>query len=97
MADGKFVDFHSISHFAGWALLVGYLTWLCTWVFGGFSLPVALDVIWGGTIVWEAFESWLERRDGSVGEPYTNRLIGDPICNTLGGLSGWLFVTYVWL
>lgn len=85
--DGRWIDWWIIPHLLGWMLIAGWLRWLFA---GHMTLAVSVVIVLAGSALWEAVEYVREGLLGYKHEPWTNRLIVDPITNSIGGLLGWL-------
>jgi hypothetical protein len=86
MEDGKWYDLWMVPHFLGWALIVAFACWFTA------SDPHVITVVIGvliGSAVWEYVEYAREGVLRYQREPWTNRLLVDPVVNTMGGLVGW--------
>mgnify|MGYP001558961551 CR=1 FL=1 len=86
LPDGKWYDWWMVPHFIGWAIIAGWLRWLLA---GHLTLAIAVVVVLAGSALWEAVEYLREGFLRYSREPWTNRLIVDPVTNTLGGIAGW--------
>lgn len=87
---GKVFDIWSIFHFATWMIIIGNIhnIWPIAWF-------VAFGITLIGTVAWELIEINIEKLHPerfSV-EPWSNRWVGDPICNLSGGMIGWYLMT----
>lgn len=82
----RWLDLWIVPHVAVWAVVGAWFAWL---FHGALTLPWLLALVAYGSIAWEAVESAREIALGHPPELWQNRLIVDPISNTLGALVGW--------
>jgi hypothetical protein len=91
MTEGRFLDWWSVPHFVGFALLYGW----GTWAVGPWPAWMPAVSAFGVGIVWEVVEYMRETaRSQPVREPWTNRWIGDPLVDVAGALAGWAVATW---